>query len=235
MSSLPHIVSTRKLTSDKIIEWQAGGWKFTSHDFISKVIDIPADLNPPSIHKHVVLTSMTGVKSFIQLINQLQLDISAYDVYCLSRGTKEYALASGLNIKSTALHASALADEILKDVEVKEVTHVSSNLRRNELSEKLINAGVVVHNVIAYRTEFTPVVIDHSYDAIIFFSPSAVDSFLSINALQQVPCFCIGKTTADHAEQKGYQHTYIPDAPSEEILLKTIVTHYSKNPAHVKE
>ncbi len=235
MSSSPHILSTRKLTSDKVIEWQAKGWKFTSHDFISKVIDIPADLNPHAIHKHVVLTSMTGVKAFIQIINQRQLDVSAYDVYCISRGTKEYALASGLNIKSTALHASALADEILKDVEVKEVTHVSSNLRRNELSEKLINAGVVVHNVITYSTEFTPVAIDHSYDAIIFFSPSAVDSFISLNMVQQVPCFCIGKTTADHAEKQGYQHTFIAEAPSEEILLKTIITHYSKTPAHAKE
>ncbi len=230
-----HIVSTRKLTSDKVTELKAKGWKFTSHDFIGKVIDIPSGLNHQSICKHVVLTSITGAKAFLQITNQLGLDKSNYTVYCISRGTKEYVQTSGLSIKSTAPDASTLADEILRDVDVKEVVHIGGNLKRNELSEKLNSAGVAVHNVIAYRTEFTPVTIGISYQAIIFFSPSAVDSFLSHNPVLQVPCFCIGKTTADHAAQNGYQHTYIPDAPSEEILLNTIVAHYSKSQAHVKE
>ena len=235
MSNAPHIVSTRKLTSAKVDELTAKGWKFTHHDFISKVILVPAELQEKSIHKHVVITSITGVKAFIEIARQLHLDSDNYQVHCISRGTKEYASAVGLTIKSSAPNAAALADEILKDVEVKEVTHVSSNLRRDELSDKLIKSGVAVQDVIAYRTEFTPVAIDNSYDAIIFFSPSAVDSFLSRNPLRQVPCFCLGKTTADYAKQEGYQHTYIPDAPSEEILLQTIINYYSKLPLHVKE
>ena len=226
MSSAPHIVSTRRLTSGIVDELKAKGWMFTDHDFISKLIHVPADLQAQAIRKHVVLTSITGVKAFLEITTQLQLDSDHYQVYCLSRGTREYASASGLDIKSSAPNASALAEEILKDVEVKAVTHVSSNLRRDELSDKLIKAGVAVHDVIAYRTEFTPIVIDHSYDAIIFFSPSAVDSFLSLNGLQQVPCFCLGKTTAVYAKQEGYQHTYIPEAPAEDILLKTIINYY---------
>lgn len=235
MSRSLHIVATRKLTSDKVAELQTTGWKFTDHDFISKVIDVPTDLHAKSINKHVVITSITGVKAFLKITTQLQLDYSSYSVYCISRGTNEYALASGLNIEATAPTASALADEILKDEKIKEVTHVCSNLRRDELSEKLNKAGVALQDVIAYRTGFTPVAISHPYDAIVFFSPSAVDSFLSLNLLQQVSCFCIGQTTADYAKQKGYKHTYIPYAPSEEILLQTIVSHYSKMPAHVKE
>lgn len=226
MSSAPHIVSTRKLTSAKMHELQMAGWEFTDHDFISKLIHVPTELNAQSIHKHVVLTSITGVKAFLQIVKQLHLNSEDYIVYCISRGTREYAAASKLNIKSTAPTASALADEILRDVEVKTVTHVSSNLRREELSEKLKNAGVAVHNVIAYRTEFTPLVLGSSYDGIIFFSPSAVDSFLSLNPLQQVPCFCIGQTTADYAKQSGYKKTYIPVAPSEDILIQTIIEYY---------
>jgi uroporphyrinogen-III synthase len=235
MSAMPHIVSTRTLTSDKLNELQGKGWKFTGHNFVSKVIHVPADLKAQSIHKHVVLTSITGVKSFLKIAEQLNLNVADYIIYCIARGTKEYAAASGLNIKSTALHASALAVEILKDVDVKAVTHVSSNLRRDELSDKLTKAGVVVHDVTAYRTEFTPIALDESYDALVFFSPSAVDSFLTMNPLQRVPCFCIGKTTGDYAKQKGYQQVYVADAPSEDILLQTIINYYSKTPAHVKE
>jgi uroporphyrinogen-III synthase len=182
-----------------------------------------------------VLTSITGVKSFLKIAAQLHLNIADYVIYCISRGTKEYAAASGLNIKATALNASSLADEVLKDNDVKAVTHVSSNLRREELSDKLTLAGVKVHDITAYRTEFTPIVIEASYDALVFFSPSAVDSFLTMNPLQQVPCFCIGKTTADYARQKGYQETYMAEAPSEDFLLQSIINYYSKSPAHVKE
>lgn len=235
MNTTPHIVSTRTLTSDKLNELQTKGWKFTRHDFISKVIRVPADLTAQSINKNVVLTSITGVKSFLKIAEQLNLNGADYLVYCIARGTKEYAAASGLNIKSTALHASALADEILKDRDVKVVTHISSNLRRDELSDKLTDAGVVVHDVAAYRTEFTPIALDASYDALVFFSPSAVDSFLTMNLLQQVPCFCIGKTTGDHAKQKGYQQIYVADAPSEDILVQTIINFYSNPTLHAKE
>lgn len=235
MSAAPYIVATRKLTSGKLMDLQAKGWTFTHHDFISKVIHVPDDLTAQSIQKHVVLTSITGVKSFLQIATQLHLNVADYVIYCISRGTKEYAAASGLTIKATALNASLLADEILKDTAVKAVTHVCSNLRREELSGKLMKSGVYVNDVTAYRTEFTPIAIEASYDALVFFSPSAVDSFLTINPLQQVPCFCIGKTTADYARQKGYQATLTAEAPSEDFLLQTIINYYSKSPAHVKE
>ncbi len=235
MSATPHIVSTRKLTSDRLTDLQAKGWKFTHHDFISKVIHVHDDLTAQQIEKHVVLTSITGVKSFMQIAAHLHLNIADYSIFCISRGTKEYAAASGLTIKATALTAAALAEEILKYVEVKAVTHVSSNLRRDELSDTLMKAGVHVHDITAYRTEFTPIVIEATYDALVFFSPSAVDSFLSRNLLQQVPCFCIGKTTADYARQKGYQTTYMAEAPSEDFMLQSIINYFSKSPAHVKE
>lgn len=235
MSDSPYIVSTRTLSSEKLNELYAKGWKFLFHDFISKVIRIPDNLTAQAISKHVVLTSITGVKSFMQIAKKLNLNITDYTVYCISRGTNEYAVASGLLVKSTAPTASALADEILKDAEVKEVTHVSSNLRRDELSDKLIAARVAVHDVKAYRTEFTPIAIASSYDGIVFFSPSAVDSFLSLNSLEHVPCFCIGKTTGDYAQRKGYKDVHLAEAPSEDFLLKTITEYYTKYPLHVKE
>ena len=171
----------------------------------------------------------------MEIAKKLNLNITDYIVYCISRGTNEYAVASGLLVKSTAPTASALADEILKDAEVKEVTHVSSNLRRDELSDKLIAAGVVVHDVTAYRTEFTPIASTSSYDGIVFFSPSAIDSFLSCNSLKSIPCFCIGKTTGDYARTKGYTDVNVAEAPSEDFLLKTITEYYTKYPLHVKE
>ncbi len=235
MSRLPHIVSTRKLTSELVDGLRIKGWTFSDHDFISKVIDIPSNLNERDVSKCVVLTSITGVNAFVQLAGQLNVPVSDYYVYCISGATRKYANALGLTIKATAPNASALAKEIAKDADVKKITHICSNIRRDELTSLLSNSNIFINDVIAYRTEFTPVAVDQPYDAVVFFSPSAVDSFLMVNELRQVPAFCIGDTTASHAKQKGYLQTYIPEAPSEEILLQTIIEHYSKTPAHVKE
>jgi uroporphyrinogen-III synthase len=234
MISRPHIVSTRILNSATVEKLKAEGWKFTMHNFISKQIVLPENIKE-SIHEHVVLTSKTGVEAFLKLTQQSQPDKIKYNLFCVAHATKELALRSGLRIKASAPNASALAEEILKDASVKSVTHICSNLRRNELSEKLTKAGVQVHEVVAYKTEFTPVVVEQPYEAILFFSPSAVDSFLSRNTLQPVPCFCIGNTTEAHAKQKGYPQTHIPDAPEEEAVLNVMIRYFSKNPAHAKK
>ena len=232
MIKLPHIISTRKLNSNQVIELIEKGWTFTQHDFICKVIDIPPRLNRESIQKNIVLTSKSGVGAFLAIAKKLQLDITAFAVHCISQATRETAQAGGLHVQLSAPNASALADEIIKDKSIQSVTHLCSNLRREELSNKLKAANVHVYDLVAYRTEFTPVAIDMSYDAILFFSPSAVDSFLSSNALKSVPCFCIGQTTAQHAKQKGYSLVHAPDAPSEEALLNLLTDYFYKTPAH---
>ena len=235
MSNSHHILSTRKMISGKIFELHARGCKITSYDFIRKVIHIPSDLNPQAIQSYVVLTSSTGVKSFLEITKQLHLDKNTFTFYCLSSATQDLAANCGLNIKSSAPNASLLADEIIKDAEVKTVTHISSNLTRPELSEKLGKAGIAVQQVVGYHTAFTPMVIRNAYDGIIFFSPSAVDSFLSINPLTPMLCFCIGKTTADHAKKKGYQQIHVAKAPTEVSLLETILNYYSQSPVHAKK
>lgn len=232
MSPKPRIFSTRKLTSPRIAELVAQGWEFRSTDFISKVIRIPDNFSPETIHKHVVLTSITAVKAFVQIAKQFNLNTDDYSIFCISRGTLEYAYGSGLDVKASAPNASLLADEIIRHSDVKEVTHVSSNLRRDELSEKLTTAGILVHEVTAYQTEFTPEALDFDCDGLVFFSPSAVDSFLSKNPVKNIPCFCIGQTTADHALLKGFSKTYVPTGPSEDLLINTIINYYSKNTAH---
>jgi uroporphyrinogen-III synthase len=227
-----HIVSTRKLNSSRVDELEKSGWTFTQHDFINKIIEVPADCKKESIQKNVVLTSKSGVEAFLKVSNELNLDQAGYLIYCISHATQKAAIAAGLRIHASALNASSLADEILKDKNVQAVTHICSDRRRNELSEKLNGGGVRVQELVAYRTELPPVVINQPYDGILFFSPSAVDSFLSANTLKAVPCFCIGQTTGDHAKQKGYPLVYSPDAPTEDALLKELTNYFQKTPAH---
>ncbi|HMQ01264.1 MAG TPA: uroporphyrinogen-III synthase [Cyclobacteriaceae bacterium] len=235
MNVKPHIVFTREPGVAATSMFSELGWQVTAHDFISKQISIPEHIVPDLIHKHIVITSQTGVEAFLVLLNQFQLDREAYNVFCIEQATQQAALKGGLKVQATAPNAAALADEILKHTDIHAVTHICSNRRRDELSVKLKSAGIKVQDFVAYRTEPTPVLFNEPYDAIVFFSPSAIDSFLSQNTLVDIPCFCIGKTTETHARQKGYTMTFTPDVPSEEALLKTLFDYFSNSSIHVKE
>jgi uroporphyrinogen-III synthase len=229
-----HIVSTRCLDSFNFQKLNEKEFTFSSVDFIRKKVDIPVNISKLSFHKDIVITSKMGVISFLQIARMKGIDLQKCSIYCLSHGTRKYAKNSGLKIVKTASNASNLAEEILNDPDVKAVTYICSNKRRNELSERLIKAEVIVQEVIAYRTDLTPVGIEQPYDAILFFSPSAVESFLKLNPLKPAACFCLGETTADYALKHGYVDIHIPPIPTEESLLETVVNHFSIYPTHAK-
>jgi uroporphyrinogen-III synthase len=235
MTKRPQIISTRKLSPALLEKLECMDMNCTFHDFVHKQITMPALLEKDNIQQYIVLTSKNGVMAFLQIVNEWKLNLSDYKVFSISEATKKLALAAGMQLTASTANAVALADEILKHKDIKVLTHICSNRRRDELSEKLKKAGVTVHDLIAYCTEFTPLKITHNYDAILFFSPSAVDSFLSVNSMHQANCFCIGQTTANHAKQKGYQHTYIAATPSEDALVQELINHYAKTTAHAKE
>lgn len=235
MSANVHIVSTRTLASESVRRLIDFGWRLSVHDFITKRLVIPENLSGESISKNVVLTSQTGVEAFLQIISQLRLDKLAYSVFCIDQVTLKSARDAGLSVKASAPHAAALAAEILFAKEVRKVTHLCSNRRRDELSEKLKSSGVTVLDVVAYQTDLTPVKIESSYDAVVFFSPSAIDSFLLLNPFVDVPCFCIGKTTESHARKTNYTETFVPEISREETLIDLLIHHFSNTSVHVKE
>lgn len=232
MNRLPHIVVTR---AKKLKGEDALGWKFSHHDFIQKSINIPVALDPKDIAPNVAFTSKTGVHAFVEIIRFLRLERSLFSAFCIAPATKELALRSGLPVKGEASDGLALAQEIIKHPTIKTITHITGNLRRSELKATLTNAGVDVREIIAYRTEFTPISLAEPFDGVVFFSPSTVDSFLLKNSVPPAPCFCIGPTTAHHAEQNGFKMTYTAAAPTEEALRILLNDHFSKLINHAQK
>ena len=84
---------------------------------------------------------------------------------------------------------------------------------------------VNVQELTVYRTEWTPLSIRTPYDAIVFFSTSAVDSFLINNKLDpEMPFFTLGKTTATYLKKKvKAQNVHISAKPELPTLIDTIL------------
>jgi uroporphyrinogen-III synthase len=235
MSDQLHILSTRSLHSNAVEKLQHSSWKITVHDFISKKIEWQDTVAADSLNKNIVLTSRTGVEAFLDLIKKLQVSPADYHVHCIAQATKQAATQAGLVVNTSAPNALLLAEEIMKHQDIRSVTHICGNRRREELSEILNAGGVEVKDVVAYHTALTPIRVEQPYDGLLFFSPSAVDSFLSANELRQVPCFCIGQTTESHAKQKGFTQTYTPQAPSEDALVNLVIEHFTSTSVHAEE
>ncbi len=168
----------------------------------------------------VVFTSMNAVEIVVDALPADSV-MPDWKIYCLGGATftlakKYWAYES---IAFTAKNAGELAIQIANN-KITEVTFFCGNKRREELPEVLKAKNVVVQEVVVYETVETPVKIEKRYTAILFFSPSAVNSFFSSN---QVPAdtilFAIGNTTANAIKEFSNNNIVVSEFPAKDQLV----------------
>ena len=202
------------------------GIKVTQEDFIQKVICVQDELDPRSIQPVVVLTSKTAALAWIDIVNGLGLDVMKYDVYCLAAGASILGTLQGVRIVGVGHDAASLVDIILKDTSIEKVSFICGNLRREELPEKLTKKGIQVQEIIVYKTNHTPIKICEDYQGVLFFSPSGIDSYLMMNKNTDCTAFCLGTTTANHAQNVGFSKIQVADISTPESLIMKVLANY---------
>lgn len=186
---------------------------------IGKIVKQPAS---------VVFTSMNAVNSVAAYINGHTPD---WNIFCIGNTTRQLAAKyfGDQSIHTVGNNASDLADKMISDKSVKQVVFFCGDQRREELPGKLRQNGITVQEVIVYHTVNTPHRIDKAYDGILFFSPSAVQSFFYANAvLPSTILFAIGQTTADAI--KTFTDNLIIESgrPGKEDLVKKMFEFFKK-------
>ncbi len=171
----------------------------------------------------VVFTSMNAVEAVADAID-VAVD---WRIYCMGNTTKKlieekFSLAE---IIGTAENAKSLAERIIDD-EIKDVVFFCGNIRRDELPQKLRSKAVVVEEVIVYQTTEIQNEVVKQYEAVLFFSPSAVHSFFKMNKLpQQTRLFAIGKTTKETIRQYADNKIIIAQTADKNELAKQAVAY----------
>jgi uroporphyrinogen-III synthase len=151
-------------------------------------------------------------------------------IFCIGSATKERVLAhfGEGSIAGTADSAAALADTIAAQENIKEVAFFCGDQRRDELPKKLWDAGVRVKELVVYQTKLTPHTILAGYDGIVFFSPSAANSFFSENSLPaETILFAIGHTTAETIRSWCINPVIVSDAPGKDALIRQVIDHFA--------
>lgn len=228
MTSRVTILSTKTLRPGLVDKAAVYGVTILEKDFIkTEAVPFWYAADNPSCW---VFTSANAVHSVIPS----ELLVQSKQIASISGETKKALNEHNVVVDFEAENAAALAEKLVQ-ANILSVVFFCGNLHRNELPEILKESGIQVKKIIVYHTTLAPEPVTDDFEAVLFFSPSGVDSFLVLNKIPTTACcFCIGPTTARHLASKVSTQTYTAATPSQEALIDLVIDHYIYN-IHDKE
>lgn len=224
-----HILSTRPLSQQIVEQALQKGIAIEEVSFIETepIIDenLQKEIKTFSTQKlTVVFTSMNAVDAVADVVKE-KVDWTVYSIGSATEKLVEKRL--GVAVKKSAAYAAELADKIIEDKPA-EVHFFCGNIRRDLLPQKLSEAGIKVTEIVVYKTIETPKRISRRFDAILFYSPSAVASFFSANSVdEKTQLFAIGTTTAEAIQPYSNKPVIIAAQPGKEGLVQQAIRHFN--------
>ena len=220
MAKSIQILSTKKLSGEQKQALVKANIEVIEADFIqtqNKSFELK-DLN-----ENLIFTSQNAVHSVLADPKSEQL--KSKNIFCVGLKTKILLSENGFNVVAYTGYAADLAEIITLIYRSESYTFFSGNLRRETLPQALKDADVKFNEINVYDTSLTPQKIKNSVDAILFYSPSGVESYLKDNTIKKETCFCIGETTAD-ALHKITKNIIIADQPTIEDVIEDVINEY---------
>lgn len=215
------ILSTKKLKTNQKQFLLNAGFRLVEADFIQiNFHKIKVEAGDDAL----IFTSQNAVLSILKNENHhvLKNNIS----FCIGIKTRHLLEENGFSVVQSFDYAEELVDYLLKYHSDKKFTFFSGNLRRDIIPNAFQKNNIIFKEVEVYQTILTPHKIDTSFNGILFFSPSAVQSYAKKNTISNETCFCIGNTTADALETKN---KIIAKQPTVENIIIQCINYFDKS------
>ena len=224
MTKLLKILSTKKLLPNQKQLLSDANFEVIEDDFIQTKAK---DFELKKVNQNLIFTSQNAVQS---ILNHTKFeDLKSKNVFSVGMKTKDLLTENGFNVVAYTGYASDLAEIISLIYSTESFTFFSGNLRRDILPTTLKENGIKFNEIEVYETELTSKKITSKIDGILFFSPSAVESYLKLNTIKDETCFCIGETTAEALEHKNIKNIIIADKPSIENVIEIVLENYNNH------
>ena len=222
MSDLIKIGSTKILSSAQRQELVNANLEVYEADFI-KTESIDFDLK--TMKDNLIFTSQNAAQSI--LLHPKCEELKSKNVFCVGIKTKALLEENGFNVIVYVDYASDLAEIITLIYSNENYTFFSGNLRKETLPKALKEANIQFNEIQAYETTLTPHKLTVAVEALLFFSPSGVESYLSENKIKKEVCFCIGETTAE-ALFNITKNIRIAENPTVEDVILEVIEEYKQ-------
>ncbi len=225
MANPTRILSTKVLLSHQKKALTAIGLEVLEYNFIdveTKKFELK------EIKDNLIFTSQNAVQSFFNhpQFEELKSQLQKNKIFCVGIKSKNALTEAGFEVVVYTDYASDLAEIICLIYAQESYTFFSGNLRKETLPLALKEAKIDFNEVEVYETQLNPHTIKETVDAILFFSPSGVESYLKKNTIKKELCFCIGETTAETLDTVT-KNIIVAPQPSIEELLADVIEEYN--------
>jgi uroporphyrinogen-III synthase len=222
------VLVTKKISASHVLQAGLKGIQVLEKEFIRIVPVINKELNKKisrlsAAKNTVVFTSRNAVAAVADNSSVRDAD---WKIFCLEGATRNEVEKHFPRhaIAGCAANSALLAEIIADGTEEKTVTFFCGNKRMEDLPMILLSKKIDVDEVVVYNTELLPQKIIDDYEAVAFFSPSAVESFFSSNELKRgVVCIAVGKTTTEAIKKYTGNEVITSEKPSEQSVLELAI------------
>lgn len=218
-----NILATKKLPAQQKQLLLDANLSVEEADFISVTTK---KFELPKVNDNLIFTSRYAVQSL--LLHPKCNELKTHPVFCVGMKTEAFLQENGFNVAVSADYAEDLAEIISLVYPQESFTFFSGNLRRDILPETLKKNRIAFHEIEVYETQLTPHQAKGKPDGLLFFSPSAVESYLKQNKIKNEICFCLGETTAEALENHNIRHIAVAQQPSIEKVIAGVIEYYTK-------
>lgn len=192
----------------------------------------------------VFLTSSNGVKFFFELLTKHHVRLPAKLRFAII-GTKTNRALQSYGYQADFIPSRFQATTMEKEFFAEypqpgNILYIRGNRSRDVLPVAFRSRGVFFQSMTVYDTllvkaqgeEIRTWLKERKLDALTFTSPSTVSAFVSIvhgsdfNG-KDLPCFCIGPTTAETARRCGFRHVFVPKQYTINEIMNQLIHYFS--------
>ncbi|MGV6862035.1 MAG: uroporphyrinogen-III synthase [Putridiphycobacter sp.] len=216
MQNRAKILSTRCLTPEMVEKIDTDRINMFAMNFIlTRELPINKEKfdNSP---KNWILTSKKSIKI---LLNQFSLRyLQSRRYFVVGQKSLKLLLDNNLEVAEVADNALELGQKIVTQYKKEYFFFIGGEMRLDTLSSLLKDQEVRFTDVSVYQTVLSPNEIKDQMDGLMFFSPSAVQSYVIKNSIGSEKVFCIGQTTAKEAKKYSQNITVAKEQTFESVI-----------------
>jgi|TARA_B100001094_G_scaffold193118_1_gene186985 uroporphyrinogen-III synthase len=188
------ILSTKILGEKMKQIFDDNKFELLEHNFI-KIGSLNFDL--PEHDGSWIFTSQNAVNAVFSISKSRDLIFNK--IYCVGESTKSILSKNGQKVAKNMKNSSKLANFISKKAKNEKFVFCRSNIKNDDFTTFFKKEKIDLKEIVVYNNQPNSVVLKDEFEAIMFYSPSGVKSFLKNNKLGSSYCICIGETTARYA------------------------------------
>lgn len=190
---MPRLLSTKTLTEPQRQLILNTSVSLVEYNAIKTKVN--QDAIPQEAFINTIVTSQNAAR--ICIAEKLKLG----KLFCVGSKTAQLLIDAGYNVVLITSYAKQLAEIIIKAYSSEIFHYLCSNQRLDVIPAAFSSAKIAYTEHHIYSTLFNSKVFSEAFDAVLFFSPSGVNSYFKVNKTEPKYVICIGKTTAKAAKK----------------------------------